>query len=124
MDDVSRGDYPFIATVDRIREGQKVYAVLVFTNCIEVKDDGCSMTVDFSVTKPDGTEYGSIMNRSLWSGEPPTRNLVFLGGPYMSFEAEPGDPQGEYRITAVVRGASGSISVAITRPLVVSGEPK
>lgn len=122
-DAVSRGKYPTISTVDHVRKGQKVHVVLLFSNCIEIRDDVCRMTVDFSVTKPDGTDYGSISDRSLWSGEPPTQDLVYLGGPYMSFEADPVDPVGQYRITAVVRGADGTLSVAITRPLVVEGQP-
>lgn len=120
---INRGSYPTISTVDRVRKGQKVHVILLFANCIEVRDDVCRMTVEYSVTRPDGREYGSIADRGLWSGEPPARDLVFLGGPYMSFEADPVDSEGEYRITAVVRGAEGAISVAVTRTLVVIREP-
>lgn len=122
LDAIDRGQYPTVGIVDRIRKGQKVHAILLFANCIEVEDDDCRMTVDFSVTRPDGKEYGSVTDRSLWSGKPPARDLVFLGGPYLSFEADPVDPEGPYRITALVRGADGAISVAITRQLVVTGE--
>ncbi len=120
-DAVGRGGYPTVTTVDRVQKGKKVHAIVLFANCIEVRDDVCRMTVEFSVTQPDGRQYGSIADRSLWSGEPPARDLVYLGGPYMSFEADPVDAEGQYRITAVVRGADGSISVAITRLLVVTG---
>lgn len=123
VDAVNQGKYPIIVPVEHVRKGQEVHVVLLFANCIAVKDDICRMTVDFSVTKPDGTEYGSIPDRSLWSGEPPTRDLVYLGRPYMSFEADPVDPVGHYQITAVVRGADGAISVVIARPLVVTEDP-
>lgn len=122
IDAVTRGRYPTIATVDHVRKGRKVHVILLFSNCIEIKDDICRMTVNFSVTKPDGNEYGTLADRTLWSGELPARDRVFLGGPYMSFEAEPVDPEGQYRVTAVVRGADGSVSVEVTRLLVVTGE--
>ena len=121
-DAVSRGRYPTIPKVDHVERGQSVHAVLLFSNCIRIKDGGCPMTVEFSVTKPDGTEYGSIADRTLWSGEPPARDLVYLGGPYIFFEADPIDPLGQYRITAVVRDAEGTVSVELAQSLLVDSE--
>jgi len=121
-DTVGRGGYPIVSKIDHVGRGQRVHVVLFFSNCIKIKDGVCPMAVDFSVTKPDGTEYGSITDRTLWSGEPPARDLVYLGGPYMSFEAEAGDPQGQYRISAVVRDEDRSVSVELVRPLLVDGE--
>jgi len=120
---VSGGGYPVISKIDHVGRGQNVHVLLFFSNCIKIIDGLCPMTVDFSVTKPDGTEYGAIRNQALWSGEPPARDLVYLGGPYVAFQADPGDPNGPYQVTAVIRGAQGSISLKVAEVLSVDGEP-
>lgn len=119
---VSRGQYPTISKINHVERGKRVHFILIFSNCIRVKDGVCPMTVKFSVIAPDGSEYGSIADRTLWSGEPPARDLVYLGVPYVSFEADPVDPPGQYRVTAVVRGAEGSVPVELAQPLLVDPE--
>nr|ART35516.1 A400 [uncultured bacterium] len=47
---------------------------------------------------------------------------MYLGVPYVSFEADPVDPPGQYRVTAVVRGAEGSVPVELAQPLLVDPE--
>lgn len=78
------------------------------------------MTVDFSVKRPDGTTYGYIGERRLWSGEPPTANRLFLGGRYLTFEADPADPEGLYQFSVIIRNSAGSLSVGLERTLLVS----
>ena len=118
--DIARDVFPTIHEVDRAHIGQKVQGILAFANCLEIKEGTCEMTVDFSVKKPDWTKYGYIGERRLWSGDPPTANRLFLGGPYLTFEADPVDPEGLYQFSVVIRNSAGSLSVGLERTLLVS----
>ena len=116
------GKYPDASSIDHVLKGQPVHIVLLFTNCLVGKDGICDMSVDFLVMKPDGTEYGSHNDRKLWRGKPLIKNLVYLGRPYLIFQADPHDPEGPYEVLATIRNSDSTLSVVHRRALSVTTE--
>lgn len=115
--------WPTVAVVDSARRGEKVHAIVIFRGCM-APGRPCGMELDYFVLKPDGTRYGDFPDRVLWSEATPVPDprLVYLGGPYLEFMADPGDPFGEYEFVVRIRSLENPEGIELRRTLRVTPE--
>lgn len=118
--------WPTVAVTQRIRRGEKVHAVVLFRGCLSSSEQPCVMEMDYVLLRPDGSSYGAYRHRPLWSADQaaPDPRLVYLGGPYLEFVADPGDPLGVYEFVARIRSAENPEGIELRRALEVISEDR
>lgn len=118
--------WPTVALTQRVRRGEKVHAVVLFRGCLSSSEQPCVMEMDYVVLRPDGGPYGAYRHRPLWSADQaaPDPRLVYLGGPYLEFVADPGDPLGTYEFVARIRSAENPEGIELRRTLEVISEDR
>ena len=110
---------------ERVRRGEKVRAVVVFTGCLSPEGHPCVMRMDYSVFRPDGSRYGDFSDTDLWSDTTPAPDptVIHLAGPYIEFMAEPHDPLGTYTIVVRIRSLTRAEGIELRRTLDVIPDP-
>ena len=103
-----------VRTADTIVRGVPIVAFVFFAGC-EPDDDGlCNASADFTIRKPDGSEYESFSDRDLWKGKPaPPEGMLRLSAEYVGVVIEPGDPLGTYQVRVDVH----DLNAGTTLPL-------
>jgi hypothetical protein len=113
--------WPRLHLAESTQRRRRVHAVIIFRGCAGSDDEFCSMTLDFLVRRPDGSEYGAAKGRILWDGNepPPDGRLFYVGGPYLEFIPEEEDPLGDYEFIAIIRSPSAASEIVLKRRLTV-----
>ena len=102
MEDWSQPDVPVVSTTSEAKRGVPIVGFVLFVGCKEV-DGLCNSIVDFTVLRPDGSEYARIAGAELWKGKaPPPDNRIQLSLANLGIRIEPEDPSGEYTVKARV----------------------
>jgi hypothetical protein len=100
--------------------GSKVMAFLVFHGCTPDSAGLCNATSDFTVLKPDGTEYESYKDVELWKGKPASAAAqIQLGVASAGIGVELDDPLGEYRFLATIHDLNSGSEIKLERGLTV-----
>src|SRR2546423_6946144 len=111
---------PTIKITDVARRGKPITAVILFTGCRAVENK-CDIRVDFTVLKPDGSEYGSQKDVPAWKDKPAARKgIVQVSEGSLGIRIEPNDPNGTYLVRAKVRDVYGGTDIELGQPLTVS----
>lgn len=80
----------------------------------------CDADVDFTVLKPDGSEYASRKGAELWKGKPaPAKDVIQLSVANLGLVIEPHDPAGVYRVQATAHDRNGARDVSIEQVFTV-----
>lgn len=117
--DWSQPDMPSISTTSEARRGEPIVGFVLFVGCKEL-DAVCSSVVDFTVLKPDGSEYAKIAGAELWKGKPaPPEDRIQLSLANLGIRIEPEDPSGEYTVKARVTDLHALRTVELERRFVV-----
>ena len=111
---------PTIKTTEIAERGKPLVAFVVFIGCAEIKGV-CNSSVDFTVLRPDGSEYASHKDGELWRNKPgPPKDGLQLGADYLGVVIEPDDPAGKYTVRATVRDVNADRRVELQQPFTVN----
>lgn len=109
---------PSIDTTGEIRRGGRVTAMVVFAICKAAADGNCNVSVTFSIIGPDGKAYGELASGKAWTGAPAPGFNLLASLSAMTFELDPPDKLGPYRMIATmtdeVAGKSFTVSDTVT----------
>lgn len=111
-----RPEPPEIHDDTRYVRGQTAYPILIFQTDAVDEEGHASLTYDLSVTKPDGSPYGSSPYRDIlaWESAPTPGMVLALG--QTSLVIEDDDLLGLYKVDLVlhdrIRGQSFPLSLA------------
>jgi len=75
-DDWQKPKPPAITSTDTAERGKPITAVILFTGC-RASDAKCDVRVDFTVLKPDGSEYASVLDVAAWKDKPAPPHGLF-----------------------------------------------
>ena len=77
----------------------------------------CNASADFTILRPDGSEYESFADRDLWKLKPaPPEGMLRLSAEYVGVIIEPGDPLGEYEVQVSVHDLNAGTTLDLTHP--------
>jgi hypothetical protein len=98
------GDPVQLSVSREAHRGKPIEAVVIFSNCKADADGLCEATIDFRVLRPDGSVYGEFKEAELWLKKPPpVKDGLQIGVRTLGIRIEPTDPDGTYRVEALVR---------------------
>jgi hypothetical protein len=102
---------------DTITRGAAIVAFVFFSGCEADKHGMCNASADFTILRPDGSEYESFADRDLWKGKPaPPKGMLRLSAEYVGVVIEPGDPLGEYEVQVSVHDLNTGTTLDLTLP--------
>jgi hypothetical protein len=102
---------------DTITRGAAIVAFVFFSGCEADKHGMCNASADFTILRPDGSEYESFTDRDLWKGKPaPPKGMLRLSAEYVGVVIEPGDPLGEYEVQVSVHDHNTGTTLDLTLP--------
>jgi hypothetical protein len=106
-----------------VPKGQPVFQFVVFSNCEAGENGLCDATIDFRITRPDGSDYSSLIGQELWIDKPPTAlNHLQLSVFYSGTIFEPEDPVGVYSFHASVHDNNSGKTLELISKLEVTEE--
>jgi hypothetical protein len=109
---------PQVSTTDQVTRGKLIETMLIFSGCRAAENGNCNVSVELSVTGPDGAPYGKTFNGPIWEGPPPPQYNLQLGQSGLGFILEPEDKLGIYKlkanVTDHVAGTTLRVQQAIT----------
>ena len=108
---------PHVSTTEQVTRGKPVEAMLIFSGCQAAEDGNCDVTVELSVTDPDGAPYGETFKGPLWQGPPAPQYNLQLGQSGLGFILEPEDKLGTYRLKANVTDHVAGTTVAVEQTI-------
>lgn len=120
-----------VNTTNKTVRGQVVSSVILFSGCKPDPKGNCDVVADIEIFDPTGGVYGSFENVEVWVNKPPPpKRAIQLSLSDIRMVIEPGEPLGEYRITAKTTDRVGGITVeteqrfeAVESPLAYSSVP-
>lgn len=119
MKDWEKPETPNLVTTEVAERGKPIVAFLFFTGCKEI-DGVCNATADFTVYRPDGSEYASEKAAELWKDKPaPPGDNIQLSVANLGVRIEPNDPQGTYRVKAVAHDVNALRSITVEQTFTV-----
>lgn len=105
-----------VRAIDTITRGVPIVGFVFFAGCKADEDGNCNAAVDFTVLRPDGSEYVSFLDRDLWKGRPaPPEDMLRLAAEYVGVIIEPEDPLGEYEVLASVSDLVAGTTLELRR---------
>ena len=118
VDDWNKPETPALHSTDVAKRGTPIGAFVLFVGCKEVEGH-CDATVDFTVLRPDGSEYASQKDAEMWKEEAPGTNLQ-LSVANLGIRIEPQDPAGKYLVRAVAHDRNAKRNVSVEQTFTVS----
>jgi hypothetical protein len=114
-----------VRTADTIARGVPIVAFVFFAGC-EADDNGlCNASADFTIRRPDGSEYESFSDRDLWKQKPaPPEGMLRLSAEYVGVVIEPGDPLGEYEIQVSVHDLNAGTTLDLTHAFTATDDSR
>lgn len=111
---------PTIRITDVAYREKPITAVVLFTGCRAV-DGRCDIRVDFTVLKPDGSEYGAQKDIPAWKDKPAApRGVVQVSEASLGIRIERNDPAGKYLVKATVRDIKAGTNIDVEQPFTVT----
>lgn len=90
-----------VNSTDRAVRGQIISSMLLFSGCKADAGGQCDVATDIEIIDPLGAVYGKFDGVDVWINKPPPEKGVFqLNRSDIRMVVEPGEPLGEYRISA------------------------
>lgn len=106
---------PKLSTINTVRLGGSVSALLIFHGCSPNPRGICDVASEFILEAPDGTKTPAG-GGPVWSGKPMQQRLLQLGQASMTVGFEKTDPIGDYKIIANIKDKiSGRALSVVTR---------
>lgn len=106
-----------VRMAETISRGVPIVAFVFFAGCVADEEGLCNASVDFTILRPDGTEYDRFTDRDLWKQKPaPPEGMLRLSAEYVGVVIEPQDPLGEYEIQVSVHDLIGGTTLDLSRP--------
>lgn len=120
IDAWEKPETPAIKTTDVAKRGIPIVAFVLFVGCKEVKGV-CNSTVDFTVLRPDGSEYAKASGAELWKDKPaPAADVIELSLANLGIRIEPEDPSGRYLVKAFVHDLNAFKTIAVEQAFTVA----
>jgi hypothetical protein len=95
------------------KRGKPVFAVILFRNP-GVKDSLCAVTGEITVYDPNGAIFGQEKMMNIWNNRKPLPSgQTGLSEDYMGITIEPKDPNGVYRVQAILFDAVKKATVRL-----------
>lgn len=105
-----------IQTTDTVPRGVPIVALVFFTGCAPDSDGLCNASVDFTVLKPDGSEYSRHEDADLWKRKPGMEEgALQLSADYISVVIEPDDPLGLYEVQVTAYDLNANIKLELVQ---------
>jgi len=112
-----------VQTADTIARGVPIVAFVFFAGCEPDKHGLCNASADFTIRKPDGSEYESFSDRDLWKGKPaPPHGMLRLSAEYVGVVIESGDPLGEYEVQVSVHDLNAGTTLDLRQAFTATGD--
>ncbi len=106
-----------VRMAETIVRGVPIVAFVFFAGCAADDDGLCNASVDFTILRPDGSEYDRFTDRDLWKLKPaPPDGMLRLSAEYVGVVIEPQDPLGEYEIRVSVHDLNTGTTLDLSRP--------
>ncbi|MDP9423694.1 MAG: hypothetical protein M3Q19_12840 [Pseudomonadota bacterium] len=109
---------PHVSTTEKVTPDKPVETMLLFSGCRAAQDGNCDVSVELSITGPDGKPYGETLKGPIWKGPPAPQYTLQLGQSGLGFILEPQDKLGTYllqaRVTDHVAGTTLAVEQAVT----------
>jgi len=103
-----------VRTADTITRGVPIVAFVFFSGCRPDEDGMCNASADFTILRPDGSEYENFNDRDLWKQKPaPPAGMLRLSAEYVGVVIEPRDPLGEYEILVTVHDLNAGTTLEL-----------
>jgi hypothetical protein len=108
---------PQITTTERVMRGKPIETMLVFTGCRAASSGNCDVSVELSVTGPDGAIYGETLRGPIWQGPPAPQYALQLGQSGLGFILESHDKLGVYTLRAKVTDHVAETTVEVQQAI-------
>lgn len=106
-----------VRAISKITRGVPIVAFVFFSGCQPDANGLCNASADFTILRPDGSEYDSFSDRDLWKGKPaPPEGMLRLSAEYVGVVIESGDPLGEYVVQVSVHDLNAGTTLDLTFP--------
>ncbi len=106
-----------VRMAETIVRGVPIVAFVFFAGCVADEEGLCNASVDFTILRPDGSEYDRFTDRDLWKLKPaPPEGMLRLSAEYVGVVIEAQDPLGEYEIQVSVHDLVGGTTLDLSRP--------
>jgi hypothetical protein len=109
---------PHVTTSSKVTLAKPVEMMLLFSGCRAARDGNCDVSVELSITGPDGKPYGETLRGPIWKGPPAPQYTLQLGQSGLRFILEPQDKLGTYllqaKVTDEVAGTALAVEQAVT----------
>ena len=117
------GEVP-VRTTEVVPRGVPIVAFVFFAGCRADRNGLCDASIDFTILKPDGSEYNRFMDRDLWKQKPaPPDGMLRLSAEYVGVVIEPSDPLGEYTFNVTVHDLNAGTSLELSRAFTATEAP-
>ena len=104
---------PQVSTTEQVTRGKPIEAMLIFSGCQAAENGNCNVSVELSVTGPDGVPYGETFKGPIWRGPPAPQYNLQLGESGLGFILDPQDKLGIYRLQAKVTDHVAATTVTV-----------
>lgn len=105
-----------IQTTDTVPRGVPIVAFVVFTGCAPDNAGLCNASIDFTVLKPDGSEYSRHEDADLWKSKPAIEEgALQLSADYIGVVVEPDDPLGLYTVQVTAHDRNANIKLGLVQ---------
>ncbi len=110
---------PKLQTTNKVRIGQSISGVILFSGCAPSPSQTCKVAAEFSVQAPDGkaTPAGS---GPVWSKAPPKPRIIMLGEASITLGFGNDDVQGTYTLVANVTDLVTKRTLKLSLPFSVT----
>lgn len=113
-----------VNSTDKAVRGQIISSMLLFSGCKADAGGHCDVATDIEITDPLGAVYGEFGGVEVWINKPPPKKGVFqLNRSDIRMVVEPGEPLGEYRISASTTDRVAGITLKTERRFEVLESP-
>ena len=113
-----------VRAISKITRGVPIVAFVFFSGCQPDGNGMCNASADFTILRPDGSEYDSFADRDLWKGKPaPPEGMLRLSAEYVGVIIEPEDPLGEYEVQATIHDRNSGTTLQLKRTFTAIKKP-
>ena len=124
FDDWAKPEAPHLSPARQVHRGETIYTVLLLGGPTAGPDGNADVTYDFTMTKPDGSDYGSDTGAAALSGKVPSPKEFIISESFPIMDVEADDPLGTYAMTLTLHDKVSGKHVTLRQAFtVVEGKP-
>ena len=110
---------PTLQTSNKVRHGQSIAGVILFSGCLPNASKACDVSVAFTVLNPDGSTTPAG-GGPVWSHSPPKPGIIMMGEASINMGFGKDDAPGAYTLNATVTDKVGHRTLKLSLPFSVA----